>query len=192
VDERHQDAGAAGTDRVPEGDGAPEDVDLLRVQLQLAQDGEALGGEGLVELEQVHGVRTQGGLLERLAHGGHGTDPHHLRIHRRRRVRNDARDRRESQALRPLRAGQDERGGAVVEAARVAGRDGAAVPERGLQRRQLLGAGVRPRMLVGTTRVSPFLPGTTTGDLVLNAPFRSRFRPALALGRERPGPRARS
>jgi hypothetical protein len=48
MNERHQDARTAGSDRVPEGDGPSEDVDLLGVQLQLAQDGEALRGEGLV------------------------------------------------------------------------------------------------------------------------------------------------
>src|SRR5260221_3876944 len=43
VEERHQDAGAAGADRVTEGDGAAENVDLSRVEPEFAQDGEALG-----------------------------------------------------------------------------------------------------------------------------------------------------
>ena len=56
VEQRDQDARAGRADRVAERDGAAVHVHALGVQLQLAQDGQALRGERLVQLEQVDAV----------------------------------------------------------------------------------------------------------------------------------------
>ena len=54
VDQRHQDAGARGAHRVPEPDGATVDVDDVVREAELAGAGHRHGGEGLVDLDQVH------------------------------------------------------------------------------------------------------------------------------------------
>ena len=69
MEERDEDPGAAGADRVAQGNGAAEDVHLLRIQLQLAHDGEALGGEGLVELEDVDVLDLHAGAGQHLGAG---------------------------------------------------------------------------------------------------------------------------
>ena len=58
-------AGAGAAERVAEGDRAAVDVEPLLVDPQLAGAGEDLGGEGLVQLDQVD-------LVEREAGGGEG------------------------------------------------------------------------------------------------------------------------
>ena len=53
ADEGAGEAGAGAAERVAEGDRAAVDVELLLVDAELAGAGEDLGGEGLVELDQV-------------------------------------------------------------------------------------------------------------------------------------------
>src|SRR4051794_10814046 len=53
VDERADDAGAGGADRVPEGDRAAVDVDVLLAHAQHPHRVEGDGGEGLVDLPEV-------------------------------------------------------------------------------------------------------------------------------------------
>ena len=65
VEQGGQDAGAAGADRVADGDGAAVDVDLVGVPAELLADRERLGGEGLVGLDQVEVGDRPAGLLER-------------------------------------------------------------------------------------------------------------------------------
>src|SRR6202453_272858 len=51
---------SGGADRVPERDAGPVDVELVRiVPLPPGQDSEHLHGEGLVELDEVHGAKAQ-------------------------------------------------------------------------------------------------------------------------------------
>src|SRR6476659_7449881 len=52
-DERRGEAGAGAAERVAEGDRAAVDVELLFVDSQLSRAGQHLGGEGLVQLDQV-------------------------------------------------------------------------------------------------------------------------------------------
>ena len=52
VQQRHEDARAAGADRVADGHGAAVHVHLREVDLQLREHAEGLRGEGLVELPQ--------------------------------------------------------------------------------------------------------------------------------------------
>ena len=53
-------AGAGAAERVAEGDRAAVDVEPLLVDAELADAGEDLGGEGLVELDQVDLVERRG------------------------------------------------------------------------------------------------------------------------------------
>ena len=46
-----------------ERDGAAVEIDLVRVEAELAQDGQRLGREGLVELDQVDVVEGEAGAL---------------------------------------------------------------------------------------------------------------------------------
>ena len=75
ADQRAEQAGARAAERVAERDRAAVDVELLRASMPSSRDaGEHLGGEGLVELDQVDVVDRQAGALERLA-GRAGTGP---------------------------------------------------------------------------------------------------------------------
>src|SRR5215210_3796002 len=131
-----------------EGDRAAVDVHALGVESELANHDEALRGEGLVQLDQVDVVSADSGPLEQLAHRRNGADPHHARV--------DAGDGRadegaeglEPELPRALLARDHERGGTVVDAARVAGSDRASLAKRRLERGELLRARVRPRVLV--------------------------------------------
>src|SRR4029453_16653507 len=68
--------GAGGAHGVAEGDGAAVDVDLVEVEAQLAEDGQGLGGEPLVELDQVNVVQAEPGQLQHLGDGHGGADAH--------------------------------------------------------------------------------------------------------------------
>src|SRR6266487_6856738 len=67
VQQGHDDACATAAERVPQGDGAAVDVELLLVDLQLARTLQALCGKGFVELDQIDIVRAQSGALQDLA-----------------------------------------------------------------------------------------------------------------------------
>ena len=137
-------------------------------------------GERLVQLDQVEVGHLDAGAFEQLPHRRHRADPHHARVDPCHGGRDEARRAARRRArCRLLLARDHERGGAVVDPARVAGGDGAVLAERGLQRGQLLGVRVRPRMLVT-------LELADRDELVGEAPRRVRRRPAaLRLERER-------
>ena len=61
VQEGGREAGAGAAERVAEGDRAAVDVEALLVDPELADAGEDLGGEGLVELDQVDLVEPEAG-----------------------------------------------------------------------------------------------------------------------------------
>src|SRR3981081_2407728 len=64
VEEGDQDAGAAGADGVADGDGAAVDVEAVLGDGELAADGDGLGGEGLVELEEADVLDLDAALAE--------------------------------------------------------------------------------------------------------------------------------
>src|SRR4051812_43231464 len=72
VDERADDARAAGADRMPEGDGAAVHVDLRLVDSQHPHRVQGDRGERLVDLEQVDVVDREARLLERGPRGVRG------------------------------------------------------------------------------------------------------------------------
>ncbi len=172
VQERDDEARAAHPERVAERDRAPVDVHPLLVEAELADNGEALRGEGLVELDEVERARIDSRASQELSHRGDRADPHHARI--------DARDGRgdegaqglDPELVRLRLAREHERRGAVVDAAGVAGRDGAARTKRRLQPGERLGRRRRPGMLVHAHLAD--------GDeLVLEPPRLLRGRPPL-------------
>src|SRR5215470_20422997 len=63
---RIENAGTGGPDRVPDGDGAAVDVDLLGVPAEPLVDGAGLGGEGLIGLDQIEILDRPAGLLQGL------------------------------------------------------------------------------------------------------------------------------
>jgi hypothetical protein len=70
---------AGGADRVAEGHGAAVDVDLVAVELQVADELLGHHREGLVDLPQVDVVDGQAGLGQHLAGGGHRGVEHQRR-----------------------------------------------------------------------------------------------------------------
>src|SRR3989304_6126943 len=63
VQERHEDPGPAGPDRMADGDRTAMDVDLRVVDLELSLTGDDLDGKGLVDLKQVDVLHLQSSLL---------------------------------------------------------------------------------------------------------------------------------
>ena len=148
VQQRGDEPGAAHAERVPDRDRAAVDVHPLLVEAELAHDGEALRRERLVQLDEIELVDGHPGAVEELAHGRDGPDAHHRRVDAGGRRAGEHAERLDPERPRPLLARDHERRGTVVDPARVARGDRPALPERRLQRRELLDRRVRPRMLV--------------------------------------------
>jgi hypothetical protein len=92
-DQRRGQAGAAATKRVTDRNRAAVDVQFCVVDAQLA----LAGGERLVQLEQVDAVERQFRAQKRLAHRGHGSEPHERGIDAGRGARTDEGDRLKTQ-----------------------------------------------------------------------------------------------
>ena len=88
------------------------------------------------------------GARQQLAHGRDRADAHDARVDARDGAAREGRQRLDAERAGPLLARDHERRGAVVDAARVAGRHAASGAEGGLQLGQALGRRVGPRMLV--------------------------------------------
>src|SRR3954454_18753010 len=92
VRERAEDAHAGGAEWMPDGDRAAVDIDALGVELgPLAEAGERLGGEGLVELAPLAVLPADPRAAERLVRRLHGRDPEDVGVDRMGRARDDAR-----------------------------------------------------------------------------------------------------
>jgi hypothetical protein len=72
--------GTGGADRVAEGDTAAVGIGPVRQQAELLHDGERLGRERLVDLEQVDVVQLEVSSLEYSPHRGHRSDAHDPRL----------------------------------------------------------------------------------------------------------------
>src|SRR5207244_10406409 len=91
VDQRAHDAGARHAERVAEVDGPTVGVELaLDVDAELVADGQDLGGEGLVELDDVDVGDVHAGRRQHLAHGLDGAHAHDLGRQTRHRAGDDA------------------------------------------------------------------------------------------------------
>jgi hypothetical protein len=129
-------------------DGAAVHVHPVPVQTELADDDEALRGEGLVQLHEVDLVDIDAGPLEKLSHCRDGADPHHARVDSGHRTTDESSERLDPELPGLRLAGDHERRRTVVDAARVPGGHRSAVAERGLQTVELFCIRGRPGMLV--------------------------------------------
>ena len=137
-------------------------------QAKVAQHGERLGGEGLVELDHVHLVEREAGALQHLARGRHRADAHDARLDAGGGHGDDAGLRRQALRRRRRLGGDDQRRGAVVDARGVAGGDGEVGAVDALELGQRLDGGARARMLVAVDddRVALLLRDRHRHDLV--------------------------
>src|SRR6185295_10155712 len=120
-DQRRQDPGSGAAERVAEGDRAAVDVQPLLVDPELADAGEDLGGERLVDLDQVDLVEAQAGGVERPSNRGHRPHSHVRGVDTRDTDRDDAPQGAGSDLLRSLVRRQHQAGGAVVQGRGIAG-----------------------------------------------------------------------
>ena len=149
MEQGHADARTGGPDGVSQGDRAAVDVQLVVHERELAAAGEDLGGEGLVQLDQVVVLDRRAVLLLQRLGRGHGTEPHDRRIEADLGVAVDARERREAERPGLRLAHEHQCGGAVGDAARVARVHGAVLAvEYGGELGQALQGGPGTRVLV--------------------------------------------
>ena len=161
------------------GDGAAVHVHLVVRHLQYLHVAQHDGGEGLVEFEQVDVLDRHAGALERLLGGGRRTGQHDRRLRSDRGEGADARPRLEAGLLAEGLAADQDGGGAINDAGRIAGmmdvvhfldlgialqrhrveaRHHLALhPEAGLECRQRLHGRLRPHQLVVTQKFDAVL-----------------------------------
>ena len=142
------------------------------VEIPGAEDGERLGGEGLVELDDVHVGQRQAEAAEGLLRGRHRADAHGARRHAGHGPARQPGQRPQPELLRLLGGGDDARGGAVVLPAGVAGGDGGVGVDlaRGSARSFASDSTVvsaRGCSSLSTTSGSDLRCGTATGDDLL-------------------------
>ena len=121
---------------MPESDRPAVHVHLRRIDAQLADAGQRLARESLVQLDQVEVADRESGPKQGLAGGRNRTQPHHRGIHSGDGRGHDAGQRFQTQLSRPLGLYDQRRRGPVVDAAGVARRDGPALAEGRPQLRQ--------------------------------------------------------
>ena len=186
MQERDDETRAAHPERMTERDRAAVHVHPFLVEAQLPDDGEALRRERLVELDEVDVSGGDARPLEQLADGRNRADAHDPRVDARRGGADERAERVGAQLARRLLARDHERRGAVVDAARIAGRDRAVLAERGLQAGERLGGRLRARVLVDDD-----VPDRD--ELVVEPARVVAPRPSAAASgaRTRPGPRVR-
>ncbi|GCC48215.1 hypothetical protein chiPu_0032260, partial [Chiloscyllium punctatum] len=125
-------------------------IDEISVFLdaELAQAGDALRGEGLVELDQVEVRHLDAEPLDQLPGRRHRADAHDARRHRGRRKAEDFRTRGEAVPFHGDFGREDHRGGAVVDARCVARGHRARIAHDRLQLGETFERGLGARMLV--------------------------------------------
>ena len=141
MDQRAHDAGAGHAERVAEGDAAATGVELVPADAEVLGRRDDLGGERLVDLDEVDVVDGHAGAAEGLAAGLDRAEAHDLGVEARDTRRHDAGERGEAELLGLGVAHHDDSSGAIVERAGVAGRDRAAGAEHGVEARELLDGG---------------------------------------------------
>src|SRR5712691_7949734 len=186
VQQRYDKPRAAHAEWMAERDRTAVHVQLLLVEPELASDHEALRRERLVELHEIEVADTDTRAVEELAHRRDRRDSHHAWIHADDSAADERAERLHAERARLLLACNHERGGAVVDPARVSHRHRPACAECRLQRRELLGARVGTRMLVTVDAVDgdelvaqsrlTVTPATDCGRPASNAAMRATLR----------------
>src|SRR5205085_10486625 len=146
VEERDDEARAAHPERMTERDRAAVDVHLLRVEAELADHGEALRSERLVQLDEIDLIERDAGALQQLAHGRDRADAHQAWVDAGDGATDEGTERFDAELTRLLLRRDHERRRAVVDPGGVAGRNRAALAEGGLQRGPLLGCRIGARV----------------------------------------------
>src|ERR1700729_2305923 len=146
--ERAEDAGAGGADRVAERDRAAVDVDLVLVEAEHPHRVERHRRERLIDLPQIDVVDLEAGLLERLL-GGVRRGPGQIReVVGNLRMSDDRGQNSLAVGLGPIVARDDQRAGAIVDARRVPGRVGPVLHEDRRKLGERLESGIAPGRLV--------------------------------------------
>ena len=81
MQERDDDSGACGADRVPKGNSPAVDVQSLRGNGHVLQDRKHLRGERLIQFNQIEVIHRQSGLRKEALHRRYRTDAHDARVH---------------------------------------------------------------------------------------------------------------
>src|SRR6185437_8112314 len=115
VQQRGDDPRARAAERVADGDRAAVHVDLLRVELELVDAGDRLGGERLVQLDQFQVFDAPAGPGEDAVHRGNRADAHVVGVHAGSGGADVARERRHARAVHGFLRHEQQRGGTVVE-----------------------------------------------------------------------------
>ena len=171
-----------------QGDARAVDVGAGGVEPQLPYHVNGLGGEGLVQLDQVDVVQGDARALQHLARRWHGAGAHVGRLDARHGPAHPTHARRDALRGRALGRHDDERGSGVVHPRGVAGGHRATVLEGGPERCELLDAGICARVLISAHdhRVPAALRRADRHDLAIEAPLAlGRYGPRVALGRQR-------
>src|SRR5215213_7933113 len=166
-------ASAARPDRMAERDRPAVYVQARGIDAELARDGDGLDGEGFVQLDEIDIVKVPAGPLKRGADRGNGSHHDQTGLDSARRLRDDAGEGLAAQAARGFGRSDDEGGGPVVDAGRVARGHAAAFFESGLQVREGFERRVLARPLVRSDeeRLALLLGHFDRYDLAVEAPF---------------------
>ena len=156
VQKRDHDPRAGRADRMPEGNRTAVDVQPIGRDGRVAQHGQHLRGERLVQLDQIEVVDAEADPIAQLLNRRHRADAHDARIDAGARPPEDFRARSQPAGARGLRRRQHQRGSPVGDARRGARGDDPGTPfDLAEDRRQLAQALERrlARMLVALDRV---------------------------------------
>ena len=148
MDEGGDDAHAARTQGMAERDGAAVGIHPLRIELEVSNAGDDLGGERLVQLDEVHVARPQSGAGQCLTRCRNGPQAHAGWIDAGAGGGQDPGDRPGIEPLGARFGHHHEARRPIVERRRVARRHRPILFESRLQGGQLLQARVRPRPFV--------------------------------------------
>ena len=120
-----QDAGPGHSEGMAQGDGAPLRIDARVVvgQPERSGTGQALGGKGLIQLDVVHVLEGQSGLVEGLSGGLHRADAHDAGLDADHGAGDNLGQRGEPVSLHARLVGEKQGAGPIVEATAVAGCD---------------------------------------------------------------------
>src|SRR4029077_3563112 len=148
AEERPRETRPRRTDRMTDGDRTTVRVRAIVRQAERTHARDDLRRKGLVQLDHVALRRRDSGPLHELADRGDRPEAHVVGMHAGRGARDDAAERTQAERLCLLAGRDQQRGCAVVDAGRVARRDGAALFEGWFELLELLDGAVGARMLV--------------------------------------------
>ena len=131
-----------------EGDSPPVDIELLLVYLQLAHALQRLGGECLVEFDQVHVIDAQSRALQDFTRGGNGAESHVGGINARDGRCDDTRARMQAKLLGTVLCHHHQRRCTVVNTCRVACSYAAIFAKGGFQGCQFFNCGIGAWVLI--------------------------------------------